>query len=48
MAASGHLENTFQYGFRGHFFRIFEINSFCFVVALFYLLHAVDAINDLR
>ena len=34
-------------GFRGHFFRIFEIESFCFVVAMNDLVHDVEAIHGL-
>ena len=34
-------------GFSGQFFRIFEIIIFCFVVALYDLVHDVEAIHDL-
>ena len=33
--------------FSGHFFRIFEIIIFCFVVAICDLVHDMEATNDL-
>ena len=34
-------------GFSGHLFRIIEINLVCFVFAMSYLVHELDAIHDL-
>ena len=34
-------------GFSGQFFHIFEIKYFCFVVAIFHLMHNVEAIFHL-
>ena len=34
-------------GFSGYFLRLFEIKSFCFVVAIFDLVHTADVIFPL-